>query len=190
MRKELAHLIATVRDLGIRATGRPSPNCISVGAPTEGFPDRLLALAEALDAYDGAEAAKPAQHELFDDPEKLRRGFNAILRFMEVRGYDVEGAMDAAAGAMELRRKSRGVLKPVPIFSPRAWRKDKAFDPTFSHTPNAADLALIPDGTERGGERQLRKHAMVVDRSLEMLGAARPIFDDPAAQKQRRVSAP
>lgn len=190
MRKELAHLIATVRDLGIRATGRPGPNCIAVGSPTETFPERLLRVAEALEAYDGAEAAKPLQHELLDDPEKLRRGLNAILKFMDIRGYDVEGAMDAAAGAMDLKRKSRGALKPVPIFSPRAWRKDKSFDPTFSHSPNVADLALIPDGTERGGERQLRKHAMVVNHSLDMLGAARPIFDDPAADRRRGVSAP
>lgn len=189
MRKELAHLIATVRDLGIRATGRPGPNCIAVGSPTETFPERLLLVAEALEAYDGAEAAKPIQHELLDDPEKLRRGLNAVLKFMDIRGYDVEGAMDAAAVAMELKRKSRGVLKPVPIFSPRAWRKDKSFDPTFSHSPNAADLALIPDGTERGGERQLRKHAMVVDHSLGMLGAARPIFEDPSAELRRGVNA-
>ncbi|GJD87679.1 hypothetical protein BHAOGJBA_1184 [Methylobacterium hispanicum] len=186
MRKELAHLIATVRDLGIRATGRSAPHCIAVGSPTETFPERLLRVAEALQAYDGAEVAKPGQHELLDDPEKLRRGLDAVLRFMELRGYDVEGALDAAASAMELKRRNRGA-KPIPVLRPRAWRRESAFSPTFNHasTPWHAGAAHDP----KAALDRLRGHAAAVEQSLDMLGAAKPALEDPLGACRQGVSA-
>lgn len=186
MRKELAHLIATVRDLGIRATGQPAPHCIAVGSPTETFPERLLRVAEALQAYDGAEAAKPGQHELLEDSEKLRRGLDAVLRFMDLRGYDVDGAMDAAAAAMDLKRKTRGA-KPIPVFRPRAWRKDKEFQPTFSHTADPWDAGV--GDLSKGALHRLRGRSIAVEQSLDMLGAAKPVLDDPLKDRRQGVSA-
>src|SRR3546814_9659515 len=70
MRKENLEIIEAARRLGIRLTGQQGPNCVQITGDASQFPGRLMALQQAIDAYDKASASGGVP----DEVDRLKKG--------------------------------------------------------------------------------------------------------------------
>lgn len=162
-------LIESVRSLGLKLTGKPSPACVRVAGDPKSFPDRLQTVQEALEALDASAAHGshdgPDTPELSpkDDPEKLKQALDSLLRFVQASGADLDAAVDVVAKALELdgkAKKKKGYIT-LPKFAPDGFKKKKNFKPKLQFFDHKAIGSL----------ETLRKRAFDTSITAGILGA-------------------
>lgn len=185
MRREIHDLVEAVRGLGLRLTGRPSPQCVRIAGDPRDFAERLASVQEALEAADasgalagpdGPDAPSPADGEA----DRLRLALDRLLRYVQVKGVDMAEAVDIVAEAMDLD----GVGKPqrayaaLPRFGPKGWKRGGGFKPR---------LKLLPDRPGDASLGDLRRIAFDVQVTATFLGAT--VAGSPAEEaREERAS--
>jgi len=140
MTPQMVNLIDAVRALGLKATDLPSPHCIRIGGHPSTFPDRLAALQRALEEVDATGANALSDGPAAQAPDKIKRlekALDGLLRFIQIKGVDVEAAADIVSDAMEVEGEKDKCKKyeTLPMFSPKKWKKKQWFKPKFNLIP-------------------------------------------------------
>ncbi len=176
MRKEIHRLAEAVRAMQIEPTGQAAPNCVRLGMAKEKLPEALLEAREALDAFDAAGGPAANEAAPAEDAGKLRQAIDGLLRYIKMRGLDLDDAEDIVRSSLGKHKKRRKRLEPLPIFAPNGWKRRKRFKPALKI---ASDSQSLSDR-----ESDVRKMRWVLDE----LGsaAARPM--DPAARPASSTS--
>lgn len=154
MRKDIHRLAEAVRALQIEPTGHPAPNCIRLVIAKETLPEALLEAREALDAFDAAGGASISSSPT-EDVAKLREAIDGLLRYVKMRGLEIDDAEDIVRNALGKSKKRRKKLEPLPVFAPNGWKRRKKFKPT---------LRIGADSTTKSDvESDARKMRWVID---------------------------
>lgn len=167
MTPQIIGLIEATRALGLKLTDQPSPQCIRIGGSPSTFPERLATLQRCLEAVDASGA-----HSLSDGPDapapdkvkRLERALDGLLRFIQVKGVDIDAAVDIVSEAMDLDVSEK--TKPfetLPMFKPKGWKKKKSFKPRFHLMPDLPGDTSIDD---------LRKIATAAQETAALMGSA------------------
>lgn len=168
MRPEVVDLVEAVRALGLRRTGRPAPGCVRISGDPKEFPARLAAVQERLEAVDasgalsqggGPEAPSP------DEVQRLRNALDGLLRFIQVKGVDMEAAVDIVSDALgvDVPGKREKAYETLPMFAPRGWKKRKRFSPR---------MRLMPDMPGDVSLGDLKRIAFEANLTTSMMGSA------------------
>jgi len=179
MSPEIIDLVEAVRALGIRLTGKPSPGCIRIGGDPKDFPLRLASLQERLEAVDasgaladdeGPAAPRPSDGEA----ERLRRALDGLLRYIQVKGVDMDAAVDIVSDALgvDVQQKKEKAYETLPRFAPRGVKRRKGFSPR---------LRLMPDLPSDVSIGSLRRIAGEANMTATMMGSG-------FAQESRRMA--
>jgi len=167
MRPEVVDLIEAVRALGLRRTGKPAPGCVRISGDPKDFPARLAAVQERLDAVDASGALSqgdgpdaPAP----DEVQRLTKALDGLLRYIQVKGVDMEAAVDIVSDAMgvDVPRKREKAYETLPMFAPRGWKKKKRFSPR---------MKLMPDLPGDVSVGTLRSLAFEANMTVSMMGS-------------------
>lgn len=167
MTPQIVNLIEAVRALGLKLTDKPAPQCIRIGGHPSSFPDRLATLQRALEDVDAAGA-----NALADGPEaptpdtvkRLEKALDGLLRFIQVKGVDIDAAVDIVTQAMDIDTSEKSKpFETLPMFRPKGWKKKKSFKPKFH---------LMPDLPGDAGIEDLRKISGVAQETAKLMGAA------------------
>lgn len=150
MQKEVHELVQAVRGLGVQLTGKPAPKCIKIAGDTGDFAERLRDVQYALEAFDAASAsdtsveAKPSS---IDDPAKLRKALDDILRFIQTKGVNIAECDEIVRNALELDKGEAEQKKgTLPSFVPSKLKKKKgSFRPRVNIYPDRPGEASISD---------------------------------------------
>jgi hypothetical protein len=168
MRREIHDLVESVRALGVRLTGQPAPKCIRlVGDPTD-FAERLAAVQESLEAADAsgalADDGGPEAPKADDEAVRLRKALDGVLRYIQVRGVDMEEAVEIVADALGVEggKKASSAFVTLPKFAPKGWKKKRSFKPR---------LKLLPDSPGDASINGLRKMAFEAEMTTTLLGS-------------------
>src|SRR5690606_17868567 len=90
---------------------------VRISGSAKDFPERLMALQLALEAYDRASAAAGA----LDDATRLRQALDGLFRWMRDKGIDVTEPMEIVGDALgippEMRRRRDLVPACVPAYA-------------------------------------------------------------------------
>src|SRR3546814_19179889 len=103
MRKENLEIIEAARRLGIRLTGQQGPNCVQITGDASQFPGRLMALQQAIDAYDKASASGGVP----DEVDSLKTGIDGIFTWLRPNATDVPEPLDIVGDALIGRESDR-----------------------------------------------------------------------------------
>jgi hypothetical protein len=169
MTPQIVNLIEATRALGLKLTDQPAPQCIRIGGHPSSFPERLATLQRALEDVDasGANALSGGPDAPVPDTVKrLEKALDGLLRFIQIKGVDVDAAVDIVAQAMDLDIEGKDKTKPfetLPMFRPKNWKKKKAFKPRFQ---------LMPDLPGDAGIEDLRKIAGMAQETANLMGSA------------------
>lgn len=151
MQKEVHDLVQSVRGLGVELTGKPAPKCIKISGDTGDFAERLRDVQIALEAFDAATASgtdMDAKPEAVNDPQKLRKALDGLLRFIQTKGLNIAECDDIVRNALELEdadeaKKSKSTL---PSFVPSKLKKRRgSFKPRVNIYPDRPGEASLSD---------------------------------------------
>jgi hypothetical protein len=168
MRPELVDLVEAVRALGLRRTGKPAPGCVRISGDPKDFPSRLDLLQSRLEAVDASGALSqgdgpdaPAP----DEVQRLRKALDGLLRYIQVKGVDMEAAVDIVSEAIgvDVPRKREKAYETLPMFAPRGWKRRKRFSPRLKLMPD------LPGDVSLGALRALAGEANM---TVTMMGSA------------------
>lgn len=168
MRQSIVNLVEAVRGLKVARTGQPAPHCVRIGGGDREsaleFPERLLALAEALEAFDRDGGAEAGDAEL----DRIKQGLDGVFRWIKLQGLSTDEPLDIMAVALGGKaRKKPKTLSLLPSFTP-GFGKRKTWKPKLSTAPRL------------DGSRSLETMAQHVELAAGMaevvskLGAAAP----------------
>jgi len=173
MRKEIHDLINAVRALGVQLTGKPAPKCIKIAGDAKDFALRLHDVQWALEAFDASSASAAGaddKPESINDPVKLRKALDDILRFIQMKGINIAECDEIVRNALNLEveepEKKKGTL---PSFVPSKLKKKKgSFKPRVNIYPDRPGEASFSD---------LRKivHELSVTESMLGHTVAKPV---------------
>lgn len=169
MRKDIHRLAEAVRALQIEPTGQPAPNCIRLAIAKERLPEAMLEAREALDAFDAAGGAS-ATPQPTEDVIKLREAIDGLLRYVKMRGLEIDDAEDIVRNALGKSKKRRKKLEPLPVFAPNGWKRRKKAKPTLRIGTDSISKSDV--------ESDARKMRWVIDE----LGPAAVSPADPASR--------
>lgn len=130
MRKEVVEVIESARNLQIKILNHEGQARVIMGGSKHDFPDKLKAVALALEAFDrvGSKALDGLYSSASMDPVKLRQALDGIFRWFRVMKMDVDIPHEIVATALGMERASKNTMKPVTKFY------DKGFSNSNSGT--------------------------------------------------------
>jgi hypothetical protein len=181
MTPQIVNLIEATRALGLKLTDLPAPQCVRIGGHPSSFPDRLATLQRALEDVDAAGAnalSGGPDAPIPDTVKRLEKALDGLLRFIQIKGVDVDAAVDIVTQAMDIEIDGKEKSKPfetLPMFRPKGWKKKKSFKPKFQ---------LMPDLPGDAGIDDLRKIAGAAQETANLMGSA---ISRPSARLSREV---
>lgn len=149
MRREVVEVIESARNLQIKISTKDGQPHIIMGGSKHEFPDKLKAVALALEAFDrvGSKALDGLYSSSSMDPIKLRQALDGIFRWFRVMKMDIDIPHEIVATALGMERASKNTMKPVTKF----------YDKGFSNSVSGTSV----DGKKRNknmSNESLREH--------------------------------
>lgn len=177
MRPEIVDLIEAVRALGLRRTGKAGTRSVRISGDPKDFAELLATLQEKLELVDASGALADDDGPAAPRPDEIdrhRKALDGLLRFIQVRGLDLEAATDIVADALGVAgaAKSGKAFEILPKFAPKGWKKKKRLNPTLSLIPERPGDASLDD---------LRRIAFSVEATAGWMGSG-------FAKESRRLS--
>lgn len=168
MRKDVVDLIEAVRGLGLTPTGEDGPRCIRIDGDAKAFPERLLAVAKALEAVDAKGGIAAAEENV--DLVKLKSAIDGVFRWIKLQGLKTDEPFDIIAQALGGTPRSKGKkLDTMPVFA-MSYRPKKKWKPQISLGRRLEDTKA-PETLE-----EHRDQAAKMGEVLEKMGAAAPVL--------------
>lgn len=170
MRKDVVDLIEAVRGLALVPTGESGPKCIRIEGDPKTFPDRLLAVAKALEAVDAKGAVSASDENV--DLAKLKAAIDGVFRWIRLQGLKTDEPFDIIAQALGGAPRSKGKkLDTMPVFA-LTFRPKKQWKPRVSLGRRLEDEKAPVTLEEH------REQAAKMGEVIGKMGAAAPVVHE------------
>lgn len=167
MRKDIVDLIEAVRALSLVPTGEVGPRCVRIEGDPKLLPERLLAVAKALEAVDAKGAAAATEESV--DLGKLKSAIDGVFRWIRLQGLKTDEPFDIIAQALGGSAKSKGKkLETMPVFA-LTFKPKKQWKPRVSLGKRLED-EKAPETIE-----EHREMATKMNEVISKMGAAAPM---------------
>lgn len=166
MRQDIHDLVDAVRGLGLELTDKDPPKCVRITGDPSDFWLRLERVQRALEAVDSAGAHGEGNDGLEpkNDPEKLKQALDGVMRLFQLKGGNLQEAIDIvqnALGVEEGEKQKKGYVT-LPFFAPDRIRRKSRYKPR---------LKLLPERPEDVTLDDLRKMAFEVSQTEHLVGS-------------------
>lgn len=170
MRKVIADFVESVRALRVSVVVRDGERHVRIDSDAHQLRSQLLEVHDALVAVDADGALSRGE-----DPQKYRAGIEGLLRYIQLQGLPIDGALDVLAehlGTGEVAKKSAS-YEILPNYSPSHVRKKRTWKPNLTLPKSRLATMTMGDHAKfADGARQV----------LSKMGAAAPM-EDPEPQR-------
>lgn len=178
MRKTLIDLVETVRGLRLSFSAKGEDRRVKLGIDPTALPSHLLAIHDALQAFDADGGVA------FDDAEesgRLRKALDATFRWIRVQGLSTDEPLDLVAEALGSKKERRKAAYDIlPAFAPQHVRKKKGWKPRLQLPADQFHVMRSIDDH--------RKFAADAQQVLMRIGDVAPIdeYPEPASPMMAR----
>lgn len=165
MRQDMHDLVDAVRGLGLELTDRDPPKCVRITGDPSDFWFRLERVQRALEAVDASGALSQGGEGLEpkNDPEKLKQALDGVMRLFQLKGGNLQEAVDIVQNALGVEdgEKKKKAYVTLPFFAPDSIKRKSRYKPR---------LKLLPERPEDITFDDLRKMAFEVSQTEELVG--------------------
>lgn len=167
MKQAVHDLIQAVENLKLEVTEEPAPNCVRVSLTPKLFWSGLKDVQLALEAVhrDGAASHDVEEPHPKDNPEKLKRALDGLMRLYQVKGGNLEEAtevIEEALGLTSEEQDNRNTFDTLPNFAPSKIKRARRYKPR---------LNLVPEKHASVSFNALRRMNFEVQHAQSLLGA-------------------
>lgn len=124
MKREVVEVIESARNLQIKIVNDSGNSKVIMGGSRHDFPDRLKAVALALEAFDriGAKGLDGLYNSSSMDPVKLRQALDGLFRWFRIMNISIEEPHEIVASALGLSRAMKNNAKPILRYNNKGFR--------------------------------------------------------------------